>query len=52
MERREAELQEVIKTRERELRCALEEALAARQDAEAKTAQIKETKSRVRGSTK
>ena len=52
MESREAEMQAVIRTRERELRCALEEALSARQEVEAKTAQVKEYKAQVRGSAK
>ena len=41
-------MQAVIRTRERELRCALEEALSARQEVEAKTAQVKEYKAQVR----
>ena len=42
-----AEKQVIIQTRERELKCALEEALTARQEVQAKTAQVKQYKKQV-----
>ena len=46
-EERLAEKQVIIQTRERELKCALEEVLAARQEVQAKTAQVKQYKKQV-----